>query len=172
MKVTVPTKAQVLCPVFIFRNKSLSRNGRLGKEKERRDQYSFSFKFCREIIANYILPLLLTNMGQRPRMEKIKSLQEILSKGNNNLNHRTLAGRRDLEGHQERSKIMILVRKLDTTLQSSKTVRFQLIHLHFPEPAGVRSGMGSGQNPCGSQLQHSIWDESLFCSFSAHSQWS
>lgn len=96
----------------------------LEKEKERRDQYSFSFKFCREIIANYILPLLLTNMGQRPRMEKIKSLQEILSKGNNNLNHRTLAGRRDLKGHQERSKIMTLVRKLDTTLQFSKTVRF------------------------------------------------
>lgn len=63
-------------------------------------------------------------MGQRPGMEKNKSIQEILSKGNNNLNRGTVAGRRDLEGHPEKSNIMILVRKLDTTLQSSKTVRF------------------------------------------------
>lgn len=38
------------------------------------------------------------------RDHKIKSIRKILSKGNNHLHHRTLAGRRDLEEHQERSK--------------------------------------------------------------------
>lgn len=41
---------------------------------------------------------------QRAETTQIKSIRKILSKGNNHLNHRTLAGRRGLEEHQERSK--------------------------------------------------------------------
>jgi hypothetical protein len=58
---------------------------------------------------------------------------------------------------------MILVRKLDTAMQSNKTVRFDTDPLAgVPEPAGVRRGISPGLNPCGSQLEHNTWDESLF----------
>lgn len=45
MKVTIPTKAQVLCPVLIFRNKPLSRSGRcrLGSIGRKRKKINILF---------------------------------------------------------------------------------------------------------------------------------
>lgn len=76
---------------------------RIGK-KEKRILYSPSF-FVKTLQRKYIKlfpPSSLTNMGAETT--KIKSIRKILSKRNNHSNHRTLADRRDLEEHQERSR--------------------------------------------------------------------
>lgn len=116
-------------------------------EKEKGDQYSFLLNFCREIIANYIFLLYSQTWDRDHTWKKIKSIQKTLCKGNNNLNRRTLAGRRDLEGHQESSKDNDIGQKLDTALQSNKTVRLDADTFAVFQSAGVRSGMGSRQNP-------------------------
>lgn len=60
-------------------------------------------------------------MGQRPQKSNPSG---ILCKGYNHLNHRTLADRTDWRNIKKDQRIMILVSKLDTALQSVKTAKF------------------------------------------------
>lgn len=129
MKVTIPTKAQVLCPVLIFRNKSLSRSGRcrLGSigRKRKKNQYSFSLKFCREIQCKLYSPSSThkhrteITHGKKSNLSRKSFPREIII----SIAELWQAGEiwRDIK---KDLRIMITVRKLDTARQSNRTVRF------------------------------------------------
>lgn len=98
------TGTQVLCSGCLEINSWLEvEDLRLGR-KEKKVLYSHFF-FIKTLQRNYTesFPNLLCNK-HGAETTKIKSIRKILSKGNNHLHHRTLASRRDLEEHQERSK--------------------------------------------------------------------